>query len=260
MDQTEKNIPTVTAFIVCMNEAKNIRRCLESIRWCSEIVVIDSGSTDGTLEICREVGARVIHREWPGYVEQKRYGLEHSTGDWVLNLDADEEVSPELQHEILHVLATEGERYDGYELSRVVFYLNRWWRKGGWYPEYRLRLCRRSKTSWAGADPHEKAEVAGPTRRLEGELRHYTYRNMTDHINRLNQHSTSAARTMHRKGKHVSVASMLFNPIGRFAKFYIFKKGYREGASGLVVALFESFYVLLKYLKLWELERHPPQD
>ena len=252
--------PSVSAFIVCMNEARNIKRCLESIQWCNEIIVIDSGSTDGTLEICQQMGARVIHREWPGYVEQKRFGLERSSGDWVLNLDADEEVSPELREEILSNLRANTGEIDGYELSRVVFYLNRWWRKGGWYPEFRLRLCRRSKTSWGGADPHEKAIVHGPTTRLKGELWHYTYRTMTDHIQRLNQHSTSAARTMHRNNKSLSIVSILFNPIGRFVKFYLLKKGYREGAPGLVVALFEAFYVLLKYLKLWELEKHPPQE
>jgi glycosyltransferase involved in cell wall biosynthesis len=243
-----------------MNEARNIRRCLESISWCTEIIVIDSGSTDDTLSICKELGARVINRPWPGYVEQKRFGLLQSTGDWVLNLDADEEVSPELKDEILTQLAADDQTVNGFELSRVVFYLNRWWRKGGWYPEYRLRLCRRSKTTWGGADPHEKAIVDGNTKRLKGELWHYTYRTMTDHIQRLNQHSTSAARTMFNNKKRFSLISVFFNPIGRFFKFYIFKKGYLEGGPGLVVALFEAFYVLLKYLKLWELERHPPQD
>ncbi len=238
-----------------------MRRCLESLRWCAEIIVIDSGSTDNTVEICKEYGARVIFREWPGYVEQKRFGLEQCTHTWVLNLDADEEVSPELRDEMISEIQANEQRYDGYDLSRVVYYLNRWWRKGGWYPEYRLRLCRRNRTSWTGGgDPHEKAVVDGATKRLKGELRHYTYRSMADHIQRLNQHSSSAARTMQRKGKHASLAPMILNPIGRFIKFYFIKRGFLEGAPGLVVAIFESFYVLLKYLKLWELEKFPPKE
>ena len=243
----------ISAFIVCVNEGDNIRRCLQSISWCTEIIIIDSGSTDNTLEICREYGATVIHRNWTGYVEQKAFGLEKCSHEWVLNIDADEEVSEELRQEITTVIQNDDLRFAGYELSRVVFYLGKWWRKGGWYPEYRLRLCRRSKTTWAGADPHERAVVDGTTKRLKGELHHYTYTGIADHILRLNQHSSSAARTMHKNGKKASILLMILNPLGRFAKFYFVKKGYLEGLTGLIVAFFESFYVLLKYLKLWEI-------
>jgi glycosyltransferase involved in cell wall biosynthesis len=244
-----------------MNEADNIRRCLESISWCSEVIVIDSGSTDNTLDICREYGATVVHRDWTGYVEQKAFGLEKCSYEWVLNIDADEEVSDELRQEIIHIISSSDQsiarqNIAGYELSRVVFYLGKWWRKGGWYPEYRLRLCRRIKTTWAGADPHERAVVDGPIKRLKGELHHYTYTSIADHILRLNQHSSSAAKTMHKNGKKTSFLLMILNPFGRFVKFYIIKKGYLEGLTGLMVALFESFYVLLKYLKLWEIEQN----
>ena len=246
----------VSCFIVCCNEEKHIRRCLESVKWCDEIVVIDSGSTDATLEIASQYTSKVIHRPWSGYVGQKRAGLEQCTEEWVLNIDADEEVSAELRKEIEQVVAGKyGPRADGYFVNRVVYYLDRWWRKGGWYPEFRLRLCRRALTSWAGRDPHEKAVVNGTTAVLEGELHHYTYEDIFDHVARLNAHSSSAAHSMHMEGREASIPKILFNPVIRFVKFYLLRRGYKEGVPGIMVALLESYYVFLKYLKLWEFDR-----
>lgn len=255
MQTASQNTPKISAFIVCLNEASNIRRCLESVKFCDEIVIIDSGSTDGTLEICQEYGARIFHRPWPGYVEQKRYGLEQCHGIWILNLDADEEVSPELRGEIEEIVSRrDQDSFDGYNLSRVVFYLGRWWRKGGWYPEFRLRLCKRAKTTWGGHDPHEHALVGGKTGRLKGELRHYTYVSMSDHVERLNKFSSSAALTMHRRDKRARLHQLLLNPLMRFIKFYLIKRGFLEGIPGFAVACLESYYVFLKYAKLWELQ------
>lgn len=217
-------------------------------------MVIDSGSTDQTLPICREFTDRIFERPWPGFVAQKQFGLEQCCGDWILNLDADEEVSPELADEIRRLLADgSADDYDGFLLSRVVFYLNRWWRKGGWYPEYRLRLCRRAATTWGGKDPHEKATVPGRTRKLRGELRHYTYTDMAHQVRSLHNYSSTAARSMYANGKRASLFNLLLNPPARFLKFYLVKRGFREGLPGLIVALLESYYVLLKYAKLWEL-------
>jgi glycosyltransferase involved in cell wall biosynthesis len=253
------SLPRISAFVVCCNEERNIRRCLESIAWCDEIVVIDSGSTDRTLEICREFNTRIYERPWPGFVAQKQFGLEQCRGEWILNLDADEEVSPELRMEIERVITNPtAQNFNGFLLSRVVFYLNRWWRKGGWYPEYRLRLCRRTATTWGGKDPHEKATVTGRTRRLEGELRHYTYTDMAHQVRSLHNYSSTAARSMYANGKHASLVNLLLNPPARFLKFYMLKRGYREGLPGLIVALLESYYVFLKYAKLWELSHPPP--
>ena len=249
----------ISAFIVCCNEERNIRRCLESIKWCDEIVVVDSGSKDKTLEICKEYSCRILQRDWSGYVEQKRFGLEQCTSEWVLNLDADEEVSDNLRNEILELLASDpntNSKINGYYLSRVVFYLGRWWRHGGWYPEYRLRLCRKSHTTWGGKDPHEKAIVDGETRKLTGELHHYTYNDITDQITRLNKYASTAALSMFQDGRHSSFVNVIFNPLSRFIKFYLIKKGFLEGLAGLIVACLESYYVFLKYIKLWELERN----
>lgn len=254
---------TVSAFIVCCNEERQIRRCLESVRWCDEIIVVDSGSTDTTLAICAEFTEKISHRTWSGYVEQKRHALSLCSGTWVLNLDADEEVSPELASE-LQAIAQRDARGEistnGYYINRVVFFLNRWWRKGGWYPEYRLRFCRRQATTWGGADPHEKAFVTGATARCAAELFHYSFTDLTDYARRLNTLASNAALTMHRKGARGSVVDLLFRPVARFCKFYIIKRGWREGRAGLIVALIESYGVLLKYAKLWELRAGAAED
>jgi glycosyltransferase involved in cell wall biosynthesis len=247
----------ISAFVICLNEEKRIRRCLESLKWCDEIIIVDSGSTDATLDICREYTSKIFHNDWPGYVAQKRFGLELCTREWVLNLDADEEVSDALRDEILREVLDpkRSTGINGFFISRVVNYMNRWWRRGGWYPEYRLRLGRKAHTSWGGHDPHEKALVSGPVKRLGGELFHYTYFDITDHVRRLNSYSSTAARSLFSHGKRSSSRKLFLNPLSRFFKFYILKKGFLEGFPGFLVACLEGYYVFLKYVKLWELER-----
>jgi glycosyltransferase involved in cell wall biosynthesis len=248
----------ISAFIVCKNEAASIERCLESLSWCDEIVVLDSGSTDATLEICARHNCCIAHREWSGYVEQKSHALSLCTRSWILNLDADEEVSPELRNEIRSMLQADalGEvKENGFELLRVVFYLGRWWRKGGWHPEWRLRLARREFVTWHGEEPHEHARVQGGIGRMRGELRHYTYRDIADHVARLNAHSSSAAQALHAKGMRAGLVDLLLKPKARFFKFFLLRRGYREGLPGLLVACMEAFYVYLKYFKLWGLAR-----
>lgn len=247
----------ISCSIICFNEEKNIRRCLESVKWCDEIVVVDNGSTDRTLEICGQYTNKILFRAWAGYVDQKQFALEQCAHDWVLNIDADEEVSSELRDEILATMneSQPSTQVNGYYLLRVVYYLDRWWRKGLWYPEYRLRLCKKSATSWGGMDPHEKAMVQGLTKRLNGELHHYTYTDISDHIAQLNNFSSQSAKSMHQEGKKFSLLKLIFNPFFRFFKSYIIKKGYREGIPGLVVSALNAYYVIMKYAKLWELQR-----
>ena len=248
----------ISAFIVCKNEAASIERCLASLSWCDEIVVVDSGSTDATVEICARHNCSIAHREWTGYVEQKSHALSLCTRSWILNLDADEEVSPELRDEIRSMLQADAlgqVKENGFELLRVVFYLGRWWRKGGWHPERRLRLARREIVTWHGEEPHEHARVQGGVGRMRGELRHYTYRDIADHVARLNAHSSSAARALHAKGLRAGLVDLLLKPKARFFKFFLLRRGYREGLPGLLVACMEAFYVYLKYFKLWEIGR-----
>ena len=253
---------TVSAFIVACNEEANIERCLRSVSWCDEIVVIDSGSKDRTLDICHQHNARVIERPWPGFVEQKRFGLSQCTGDWVLNIDADEEVSAGLRAELEAIAAqpVSDEGVRGYELPRMVFHLGQWWDKGGWWPEYRLRFCLRSKTSWGGSDPHEKALVDGPTKRLAGCLNHYTYADLADQVRSINRLSSSGAQTMFLRGRSAGLPALVLHPFGRFFKFFILKRGFLEGFPGFIVAVMEAFAAFIKYAKLWELQRNSEKE
>ena len=253
------NRSTISAFVVCANEDRNIARCLESVRWCDEILVIDSGSTDKTQEIAARYTDRIMYRKWQGYVEQKRFGLEQCRCDWVLNLDADEEVSEQLRNEIVEKLtldkASQLAGVNGFQVNRVVFYLGKWWRRGLWYPEFRLRVCRRSATTWGGEDPHEKASVEGVVERLKGELHHYTYSDIRDHVARLNSHSSSAAQSMFKRGKRATLRHITLSPLLRIFKCLVLKRGVLEGTRGFIVAMLEGYYVFLKYIKLLELER-----
>lgn len=252
----------VSAFVVCFNEEKNIRRCLESVKWCDEIVVVDSGSTDRTVEICREYTDKIFTRPWPGNRAQKQFALDQCTHNWALNIDSDEEVTSELKNEIIYVLsqpAEKRERIHGYNICRVVYFLDQWWDRGGWYPEYRLRFVNKQFTEWGGIDPHEKAVVKGPVKRLHGEINHYTYFSIKHQIETLNKYATIMARLMYDAGKRPSILNIIFNPIFRFFKFYILKLGIREGLPGFIVACSEAFGCFLKYINIWEIHREEKQ-
>jgi glycosyltransferase involved in cell wall biosynthesis len=243
--------PRITCCIICFNEEANIRRCLESVKWCDEIVIVDSFSTDHTIAICQEYTQRIIQRPWPGYVEQKRFALSQATHEWVLNVDADEEVSPELRHEMLAVLHRNHPDVDGYFMPRLVYYLGRWWWRG-WYPGLRLRLFRKAKVRWGGVDPHEKVLLQGQADRLRGDLYHYTYDDIHDHLRALNGLTEVASRELALRGKRARLADLLLRPLWRFLRFYVVKGGFREGVPGFFVSVTSAFYVFLKYAKLWE--------
>ncbi len=252
----------VSAFVVCCNEEKNIRRCLESLKWCDEIIVVDSGSTDSTLTICAEYGVKIFEREWNGHREQKQFALEQCSKDWVVNIDADEEISMELRAKLLYLLSSKNidTKTNGFLVKRVVYFLDQWWDKGGWYPEYRLRFMRRSAARWSGIDPHERAEVEGKVRKIHESIYHFTYKDIKHQIQTLNAHSSLSAERLYSLGERSSLVKLTLRPLFRFLKFYIIKRGFRHGLSGFVVGALDAFCTFYKYAKLWELERARPQS
>jgi glycosyltransferase involved in cell wall biosynthesis len=249
----------LSCFIICFNEEANIRRCLESVKWCDELVIVDSFSTDRTVEICREYTKRIFQRPWPGYVEQKRFALAQTSYEWVLNVDADEEVSLALQHEISAILQRNDPAVNGFYIPRLVYYLGYWWRRG-WYPSARLRLFRKAKVRWGGVDPHEKVLLRGQADRLQGDLHHYTYKDISDHLRAVNGLTDVAVREHALRGKRTTLSALLFRPLWRFLRFYFLRGTISYGVPGFFVAVTSAFYVFLKYAKLWELTNSQQGD
>jgi len=244
----------VSAIVVCCNEEERIEDCLKSLHWCDEIVVVDSFSNDRTPEICRRYTDRFIQRAWAGYRDQKAFAHSQATMEWVLLVDADERVTPELRDEITAALARDGGSYAGYAIPRLVFYLGRWWWRGGWYPDFDVRLFRRERATWGGSDPHEKIFVDGKVRRLCEHLQHYSYRNIDDHMARINRFTSISSRELKKEGGRWHLSDALLRPAVRFFRSYVIKRGFMEGFAGFYVALTAAVYVFLKYAKLWEIE------
>jgi glycosyltransferase involved in cell wall biosynthesis len=242
----------ISATLITCNEQGNIREALESLRWCSEIVVVDSGSTDRTVEFCRAFGARVLHRNWTGYADQKNYAVESANHHWIFSLDADERVSAALQSEIAAVVQ-DGLRCAGYRIPRVAFFMGRWIRHGDWYPDYQLRLFDRRRARWEGGSVHESVRVRGTVGVLGNDIQHYTYRTLSDYLRRLETYSTLAASDYLRKGRRSGPLRMWGHPVVTFVKAYLLKKGFLDGTPGLMVAIMGAVSVFFKYAKLYEL-------
>ncbi len=245
----------ISACLTVANEEHTIRRCLESLFWVDEIVVVDSFSRDRTVEICKEYTDKVYQHEWLGYVGQKDLIKKMATHPWILFIDADEEISPQLREEILREFETgENRKYAGYEFPRKVFFLGRWIHHGEWWPDIKLRLYLKDKGICTGKEPHDHVIVDGPVKRLKGCLYHYTYDDITDQIMTLNRFSSIAALGMQKDGRSFFLTDILFRPIFRFFKGYILKRGFLDGIRGFIIAVVSAFGVFLKYAKLWELK------
>ena len=243
----------VTACVTAGNEERNIGRCLASLAWCEEIVVVDSFSTDRTVEISRRYTDRVFQHEWLGYIGQKNLVIKLASHPWVLILDADEEVSPALRDEIGDALNHDGDTFAGYEFPRQVYYLGRWIRHGEWYPDIKLRLFRRAMGHAEGREPHDHIVVQGRTRRLRNPIHHYTYDDIRDHLDTVNRFSSITASEMFKEGTRPRMVDLWVRPLWRFLKAYLFKGGVLDGRRGLLIAVISAFGVLVKYSKLWEL-------
>lgn len=244
----------LSVVIITKNEERNIGRCLNAILpFADEIVVVDSFSTDKTEEICRSKGARFLQQEFLGHIQQKNFALEQARFPHVLSLDADEVVSPELAQSIIAVKADW--QADGYTMNRLNNYCGQWIRHSGWYPDRKLRLFDKRKGKWGGINPHDKVElIAGAkSRQLAGDLLHYSYTSIQEHVQRTNVYTDIMAREYWLSGRKASWVKLYLNPYFSFMKNYFFKAGFLDGHYGFVICLMTAYYTFLKYAKLQEL-------
>lgn len=242
----------LTVTVITRNEAANIGPALESVRWADEIVVVDAESQDETVDIARRFTDRVVVRPWPGYAAQKNFAAEQASHDWILSLDADERVSPALADEIRHAL--EGDSpLAGYRIPRVTYHLGRWVRSTDWYPDRQLRLYHRQRARWEGRHVHESVRPEGPTGTLRHELQHYAYRDVAHHFQTMDRYTTLAARQLFEEGRRATWIDLLVRPRLVFFRNYVLRGGFRDGMAGLIISAMNSYYVGVKFAKLWEL-------
>ncbi len=242
----------LSVIVITFNEEENIAACLESVSWAAEIIVVDALSTDRTAEIARKKTPYVHSVEWKGYSEAKAYGLERAKGNWVLWLDADERVTPELATEIREIVASPELRMQGYEVARRAYFLGRWIRHCGWYPGYVTRLFRRNAARFSASTVHERVELEGETGRLKGDLLHFTDETLYHYFAKFNRYTTLAAGDLAAKGRTSSWYDLLVRPPFVFIKMYILRLGFLDGMHGFVLSVLSSAYVFTKYAKAGE--------
>lgn len=244
-----KKLP-ISLVVITLNEESNIERCLRSVPFVSDIVVVDSGSRDATVDLAQKMGARVFHEAWRGFGPQKRFAVEKAAYDWVLSLDADEALSPELAREIEEKFATFRAEY-GYLMPRKSFHLGRWIQYGGWFPDDQLRLFNRLFSNFNEDTIHEKVEVSH-RERLKAPILHWVFKNLSHQVVTNDRYSSLQAGELLRKGQGPSFWRLLLKPPTKFIECYFFKKGFLDGIPGLVIAISASYSVFLKWAKVWE--------
>jgi glycosyltransferase involved in cell wall biosynthesis len=245
--------PTISVILITKNEAALIRQALDSVAWADEIVVVDSGSTDGTVEICREYTDKVFETDWPGFGPQKNRALDHARGDWVLSIDADEHLTPELAQEIRQVLAAP--QAVGYKLPRLSSFCGRYMRHSGWWPDPVLRLFRRDAGRFSDDRVHERVIVDGTVRTLNGLLLHESYRSLDQLLDKVNHYSREGALARHEKGKQAGLGKAIGHGIWAFVRTYLLRRGFLDGAEGFIVAFSNAEASYYRYLKLMYLNK-----
>lgn len=244
---------SLSAVIITRNAARQLEACLQSVAFADEIVVVDSGSTDETVKLAQQHGARVLHQDWLGYGPQKRFAAHAAASRWVLSVDADERVTAELRDAIWRELLAP--RYSAYEMARRNRFMGRWLRHGEGYPDWSVRLFNRERANWSEDAIHEKVIVAGRVGRLAGDLLHESEQGIADYLDKQNRYTTLQAEHLHARGKHAGLAKLVLSPILRFIKFYFVRLGFLDGVPGLVHIAIGCFNSFSKYGKLYELGR-----
>ena len=245
-------MPQVSVIVIALNQEDHIVPCLETVRWADDIVLVDSGSQDRTLELARDFTNRIFTINWPGFGAAKNYALDQARGDWVFSLDTDERVSDALREEILAALRTDG-KFAGYKVPRKNYFGGRWIKRLGWYPDYTLRLFRRDNGRFRERAVHEEVLVNGPVGFLHHPLDHYSYASVSDYLARQDRYARLAAQEMVREGRRPRVGELFWRPLSHFFKLYVLRLGFLEGRLGYTLALLSSLYNFLKYYYLREL-------
>lgn len=247
-------MPKVSVTIIALNEAEHIGAAIDSAAWADEILLVDSGSTDATLDIARGKSATILCRPWSGYVDQKNFAAERAAHDWIFSLDADERIPPSLAEEIRNVVASEP-ALRGYRVPRVTYHLGRWIRTTDFYPDYQTRLYDRRSARWRGQYVHESVAVDGPVGLLRHELEHYSFRDLRDQLDRINHYTTLAARQMHETGRRATPFDLVVHPPAAFLRNYLLRRGMLDGTAGFTISAMNALSVYLKFAKLWELQQ-----
>jgi len=243
----------ISVVIITKDEEKNIERCLKSVLWTDEIVVVDNGSTDSTPEICRKYHCRIIESEWLGFGPLKQLAVNSAVHDWIFSIDSDEEVSEALKNKILNIL--KNPQLNGYRIKRESFYLGKKIRYCGWDRDYQLRLFNRKFGNFNDRVVHESVSITGEVGRIEEPISHYTYPTIHSHIDKMDRYTELGLDSLIEKGKSSSIFSAVLRGIVKFIKMYFFQRGFLDGKIGFVLCYNSAFGVYLKYLKIWEKNR-----
>ncbi|MCL5745147.1 MAG: glycosyltransferase family 2 protein [Acidobacteria bacterium] len=238
----------ITATIITLNEERKIARAIESLRCVDEIVILDSGSTDRTVELAGKLGARTVELPWKGYASQKNLAAEEAAHDWILSLDADEALSEALEGEIWN-LKKNGPKYDAYTMPRLAQYMGRWILHSGWYPDRKIRLYDRRKAKWVGDFVHETLHVNGRIGHLEANLLHFTCDSLSEHLKTLDHYTTLAAAELVSRKQPIHLRRLIFDPAWTFFRTYLLQRGFLDGLEGLTIAYMAAMYTFLKYAK-----------
>jgi glycosyltransferase involved in cell wall biosynthesis len=238
-----------------LNEERNIGDCLETVRWADELIVVDSGSTDRTVELARAFTAHVYVIRWEGYGAARNYALSRATGDWILWLDADERVTDELAEEIREVVRRNDDSVVGYAVARRAYFLGRWIRHCGWYPSRVVRLFRRSSGRFTETRVHEELVINGRILPARHDILHFTDPDLSHYFAKFNKYTTLAAHDMEAAGRSFLLADLFIRPAYLFFKMYVLRLGFLDGLEGLILSMVSSAYVFTKYAKLWELKK-----
>jgi len=249
-------VTKLSVTVITKNEAAHIDACLASVAWADERLVVDSGSTDGTPDLARRAGARVIVKDWPGYSAQKNFAAGQAAHDWILSVDADERVTPALADEIQVLLRSSPARA-GYRVPRVTWHLGRWIRTTDWYPDYQLRVYDRRRAQWPVRRVHESVAIGDGSApgQLAGELEHYAYRDISHHHRTMDLYTTLAAEDMFAGGRRATMFDLAVHPPAAFLRNYVLRRGIGDGAPGLIISAMNAHYVFLKFAKLWAMSR-----